>query len=391
MYDYTDAVFESLVEEMSEETRLLHKQLVAEATFALSALEEGHIDGMEYISEATAKELMKKAENALKVFLDKINSAFTAVAAKFFEAYAEKLDAKADQIKKKAESASIDLAPYWKPNYEADLAVVKKVFDEAFRYPYDDNDIGFIKDILPSIDGNKNYTVDDYNKWSSENSMNLRNMIKNRFRFGEAEPDNNNIKKETLKGSDLQSKVETMIKYAKAYKSFVGNVRKSSDVWKNKAKTFQSQVSESVTLAQDTYLMIEGKQLRDTDLSLLEGFNLLPVTEQDGGDGPTNSQNKDEGNGSLTQVKDNNEEDKKENGENGDNNGGGTKNKTSTARYKLADKFCRLVYTSYIFSVEERFVVYIKAMETILGESLKKKSDNTEGDNNNNDQQQENK
>lgn len=373
MYDYTDAVFESLIEEMEVNMKILRKQLVAETNFALSSLKEGRITT--YVEEAGAEDLKKKAESTLKVFLDKINSAFVAAASKFYESYADKLDDKVDQIKKKAESASIDLAPYWKPNYEADLAVVKKVFDEAFKYPYDDNDIEFIKDIVQSIDGNKNYTVDDYEKWSSENSENLRNMIKNRFRFGVAEPDNNNIKKETLKGSDLTGKVDNMIKYIKSYKTFVANVRKASDEWKNKAKVFQTQVNESVNLAQDTYLMIEGTSLCNTDLSLLKGFDLLPTMEAEN---TNNSSNEgDDKKESLTAVKDNNEEEKKDDGETDSNkDGNASKKKTSSGRYNMADKFCRLVYTSYIFSVEERFVVYIRALETILGESLKAKSEN---------------
>lgn len=297
-----------------------------------------------------------------------------AASARFYATYAESINAKAEAIHNKANDSSLTLAPYWKPNYEADLSVVKKVFDEAFEYPYKDDDIDFIKSVLPEIDGNRNYTVDDYLKFSTENSEDLRNMIKNRFRFGEATAKNEDIKKVELKAGDLVSKADMMIKYVKGYKQFSDGIRKISEPWKTKAKAFkQSTVQESVT--QDMYLMVEGTTLENTDLSLLHGFSQLPVTEAEDNKAGNNDK-KDEGE-KLNQVTNNNEEKKDENGS-GDNKDGeksdSPKKKTADGRYNMSDKFCRLVYTSYIFSVEERFVVYIKALESILGESLKSKS-----------------
>ena len=108
---------------------------------------------------------------------------------------------------------------------------------------------------------------------------------------------------------------------------------------------------------------------------MLHGFSQLPVTEAEDNKAGNNDK-KDEGE-KLNQVTNNNEEKKDENGS-GDNKDGeksdSPKKKTADGRYNMSDKFCRLVYTSYIFSVEERFVVYIKALESILGESLKSKS-----------------
>lgn len=371
MPDYTDLAFESLIEELELQNRLLHRRLVSEAQFALESLHHGEI--REYVEEG-ASELKKKAEEALKVFLDKVNSAYMAASARFYATYADSINAKAEAIHNKANDSSLTLAPYWKPNYEADLSVVKKVFDEAFEYPYKDDDIDFIKSVLPEIDGNRNYTVDDYLKFSTENSEDLRNMIKNRFRFGEATAKNEDIKKVELKAGDLVSKVDMMIKYVKGYKQFSDGIRKISEPWKTKAKAFkQSTVQESVT--QDMYLMVEGTTLENTDLSLLHGFSQLPVTEAEDNKAGNNDK-KDEGE-KLNQVTNNNEEKKDENGS-GDNKDGeksdSPKKKTADGRYNMSDKFCRLVYTSYIFSVEERFVVYIKALESILGESLKSKS-----------------
>ena len=264
MPDYTDLAFESLIEELELQNRLLHRRLVSEAQFALESLHHGEI--REYVEEG-ASELKKKAEEALKVFLDKVNSAYMAASARFYATYAESINAKAEAIHNKANDSSLTLAPYWKPNYEADLSVVKKVFDEAFEYPYKDDDIDFIKSVLPEIDGNRNYTVDDYLKFSTENSEDLRNMIKNRFRFGEATAKNEDIKKVELKAGDLVSKVDMMIKYVKGYKQFSDGIRKISEPWKTKAKAFkQSTVQESVT--QDMYLMVEGTTLENTDLSL---------------------------------------------------------------------------------------------------------------------------
>lgn len=372
MTDYTDLAFDSLIEELELQNRLLHRRLISEAQFALESLEHGNIT--EYVEEG-ASDIKKKAQEALKVFLDKVNSAYVAASARFYASYSGNVEAKAEAIHNRANSSSLTLAPYWKPNYEADLSVVKKVFDEAFVYPYKDEDIDFIKSILPEIDGNRNYTVDDYMKYSSDNSEGLRNMIKNRFRFGEATDKNEDIKKVDLKGGDLVSKADLMIKYVKGYKQFSDGIRKISEPWKAKAKAFKdSTVQESVT--QDMYLMIEGTTLDNTDLALLPNFSYLPITEAEE-DKAANDDKKDEGE-KLNQVTNNNEEnkddksgDQKKDGESSDS---GTKKKTADGRYNMCDKFCRLVYTSYIFSVEERFIVYIKALEAILGESLKAKN-----------------
>lgn len=377
MTDYTDMAFESMIEEMEVENLLNRQRILAESKFLLSSLEEGRI--VEYVEEADLKGLKNKAGGALKVFLDKVNGAFIAAAAKFYESYADYVKDKAETIKQRAQKKEdgITLAPYNKPNYEADLSVVKKVIDDAFKYPYNEDDIDFIKSVLPSINGKSNYTLDDYTEYKSGNSGAISTMLKNRFRFGVAEPDNNNIKKDTVKGGDLVARVDQMVKYVLAYKQFASNVRKISEEWKNKAKTFKSQVSETLELSQDMYSILEETSLRYTDLALLEGFDLLPMLEVDGADGQSqknaddNKGTGDEQKNDVTKVEDNSKENDKDNGENGDDK----KKPKSPQRYNLSNDFCKLVYTSYLFSVEERFVVYIKALEMIYGSSLKSKDD----------------
>lgn len=365
MTDYTNMAFESMIEEIEVENLLNRQRILTESKFLLSSLEEGRI--VEYVEEADLKGLKNKADDALKVFLDKVNGAFIAAAAKFYESYADAVKDKAETVKQRAQKKEdgITLAPYNKPNYEADLSVVKKVIDDAFKYPYNEDDIDFIKSVLPSINGKSNYTLGDYTEYKSGNSGAISNMLKNRFRFGVAEPDNNNIKKDTVKGGDLVARVDQMVKYVLAYKQFASNVRKISEEWKNKAKTFKSQVSETLELSQDMYSILEETSLRYTDLVLLEGFDLLPMLEEDG------KETGDEQKNDVTQVEDNSKENDKENSENED----GKKKPKSPQRYNLSDDFCKLVYTSYLFSVEERFVVYIKALEMIYGGSLKSKDD----------------
>lgn len=373
MFDYTDLAFESFLEEMEAGNMELLKELIAETKFALESLQNGQIKA-EYVDEAI-KDVKQKAGEILKIFLNKVNSAYIAATSRFYETYVDDVAAKADQIKKKASSASINIAPYWKPNYEADLSVVKKVLGDAFKTPYDDNDISFIKSIIPSINGNNNYTVQDYLDYMSKNSAEVTIMIKNRFRFGTAEPNNENIKKEKLEGGNLAGKVDDMIKYISNYKQFSNNVRKISDEWKAKAKVFEDTLTESANLAQDTLLMIEGKALKDTDLALLEGFDALPVSEA--GENDNSGDKKPE---NLNKVEDNIAPKKDENGDTKE--GESTpKKQTSKGRYDMCDKFCKLVYTSYIFSIEDRFIVYIHALETILGESLKKKDKQENNDN----------
>ena len=49
------------------------------------------------------------------------------------------------------------------------------------------------------------------------------------------------------------------------------------------------------------------------------------------------------------------------------NNGG----QSSTKRYNMVDRFVKLAFSSYLTACEERFIVYIKCISQILGESPK--------------------
>lgn len=345
MRDYTEIALESLLLETSIWRNMTANRLMMESEFILMSLQEGKI--CEFALEATASETSKKLLNALTTFLNEIVAKFEQKASQYYQKYIPWVEKNADKIKEKAADGSLTLAPYWKANVKKDTTTMTNLPAKAYKYPFDESDISFAKDLLPSI--TKPEDLSDTGKLSS--------MLKNKFRFGIDESENNKIVKEELKGSALVSQIDGMISYVTNYKSLSSDLKKISTSLKNSAQKFQDAVSESTNImSKDKFLMIEMCGLDHTDLSLLEGFDCLPdsLLEAEEGNG-----------GSLTKVENNVKEEKSE-----DNR---QKNPASNSqsRYQQADKFTRLAFTAFMTACEERFIVYIKCMSQILGESPK--------------------
>ena len=84
----------------------------------------------------------------------------------------------------------------------------------------------------------------------------------------------------------------------------------------------------------------------------MENFNNANTNTND------NKQNE-----SLTSVQ-NNSPDR---GSDGNNSGGSN----TMNRYNMVDRFVRLAFSAYLTACEERFIVYVKCISQILGESPK--------------------
>lgn len=348
MTSYTDMAVESLLCENPMWRSLTVNRLVAESEFILSSLENGKIG--DPVQEAISKETAKQTINTLRAFLDNVMSKFKGKVADYYERYIPWVTKNEDQIKAAAEKGSIELAPYWKGKVDADKQKLTSLPGEAFKKPYDVNDVSFASAILPSIK-----TVADL-----EDTTKLSNILKNKYRFGVEEEDNAKIKREELKEQTLVQQIDGMIKYVQEYKKISDALSKISENWKNLAKRFQddSAVGESTNiLTKDTFLMVESALLLSTDLSLLEGFELLPnsIMEAEGGE----SSNKDAE--PITKVEDTSTT--------GDGNGDKKPPSGDQGRYRLADKFTRLAFSAFMTACEERFIVYIKVISKILGES----------------------
>lgn len=345
MIDYTQIAMESLLQESGTWKNLKVSQMLAESEFILNSLEEGYI--VDFVQEGVLSDTAKKALDALVLFLEKIISKFKSKCAEYNEKYIPWVEKNEDRFKEKAKDGSLTLAPYWKAEYSKDSAVMKTLAQTAFKHPFSPNDVSFATNILPSIK-----TPEDLNDTTA-----LLTALKNKFRFNLDENDNSKIKKETLSGSDLESRVGDMITYIKEYKKLMSTVDTIKSTWKNNATKFKEAVGESVdVLSSDMFLTIEQTTIGLSDLRLLEGFDAInsALMEADG-------DNKLE---PITKVENNNA------GKDNDNDNGDNKPPTGgTDRYRMVDKFCRLAFTSFLTAAEERFIVYIKCLSQVLGES----------------------
>ena len=252
------------------------------------------------------------------------------------------------------------MAPYYKADYNRDLTEVKASISNAFKYPFAEGDLTFATRILKSVKSRSDLEND---------TGNLSAALKNRFRFGIEEADNSKIKKDTIEKNELANIIGNMITYVTSdYKKIANSLNSIKSTWLTNAEKFREAVGESQEiLSKDKVLLIEQRLLYDTELCLLEGFDKLPETvlevESNGTSGEGEKKND-----SLTSVQNNVKEEEKKAVENGEKSAP----KGNGNRYKLVDRFTRLMFSAYLTAAEERFIIYIKAISQVLGESPKK-------------------
>lgn len=362
--DYCEIAIESLLNENVLMRNATINRLLAESEFIQTSMKNGFIG--EYVQEASLKETGRKILDALREFLDKITSMFRKKTVEKYKQYIDWVKENTDKIKEKAADASITIAPYWNGSQKDGETAIKTLIADAFKYPYKDDDLSFAKSLLSYIN-----SKDDLN-----DTKKITAILKNKFRFGQEEEDNSKIKKETLEKNDLVSKVDGMISYCVDYEKIGQGLTNLSNTWKSQAENFQKAMESYDVLSKDMFLLIENTTLSHTDLRLLEGYDELPdVLFEEGNNSNNNSNNDnkssgdnkpssgngnsggDNKSGSLTDVQNNNKED-------GDN-----KSPSSNDRYKMVDKFVRIAFSAYMTACEERFIVYVKLISQVLGES----------------------
>lgn len=342
--DYVDMALESLLEENAMMRNITLNRMVAESEFILSSMENGSVG--EFVQEASLKETARKVINALKEFIDRIVAAFRRKIVDKYKKYIAWVKDNEARIKEKAAKASITMAPYWEGDQKKGEALVESVISQAYKSPYKEDDISFATIALSNVK-----TKDDLNDTGK-----LSKSLKNKFRFNNDNPDNGKIQKVDLSGNNLVSKVGTMIDYVLNYENVSRGLDNLSNKWLTSSKNFTAVAESFDVLSKDMFLTIENTLVSNSDLSLLEGFDRLPtfVLEKDNGDS-------DKPNESLTSVQNNTTQNNDSN-----KNAGSASN-----RYSTVDRFVRLTFSAYLTACEERFIVYIKCISQILGESPK--------------------
>ena len=351
--DYVDMALESLLEENVMMRNITINRMVAESEFILSSMENGIIG--EFVQEAAIKETAQKILNALREFIDKIVAAFRKKIVEKYKKYIDWVKENSDKIVEKAANASVTMAPYWECDWKKGQDMVESLINDAFKVPYKDDDISFATNILPSIK-----TKDDLNDTGK-----ISAALKNKFRFNMDESDNGKIVKITVSNNNLVAKSNLMIDYVLNYDSVSKGLSNLTNKWINSSRQFYAAQESIDVLSKDMFLLVEDIQLCNSDLSLLSGFENLPVFEA--GENDNKDKKTDNGNGqneSLTSVQNNSTDNNQ--GKNRKNKGG-----SISERYKMADRFVRLAFSAYLTACEERFIVYIKCISQILGESPK--------------------
>lgn len=347
--NYMEIAIESLMVDSFITRNMIINRMLAESEFIMTSLENGFIG--EFVQEADLKDHSKKIINSLREFIDKMVLVFRNATVQKYKKYIDWVKEKSEDIKKKAAEGSITMAPYWNGNQKTGEGQISTLINDAFKYPYQDDDISFATKILPSIK-----TKDELNDTGK-----ISNMLKNKFRFGKDSEDSGDIKKETLEKNALVSKITDMIDYVINYESVSNGLKSISNNWKSKSENFQKALSESMyVLNKDMVLLVEDTILSCSDLCLIEGFDNLPEflfeaddnkSDNDKKESPTDVQNNNAGN-------DKSDENKKSSGK-------------DNSRYMMVDKFTRLAFSAYLTACEERFIVYIKCISQVLGESPK--------------------
>lgn len=361
--DYTQIAMESILTENSIYRKEQLGQMVNEANFFLASLESGVIEG-NYVQEGALADTSKKLLEELQRFLNNTIDVFLRKQAEWYLKYSGPIWNERDKILEKAKTGSLDLAPYWKGDYDKDLSLVQSCINKGFETSYTEGDLSFAKMVLKTIE-----------KPADLDNPNLQNILKNKFRFGVEEPDNKNIKKLTVKENELVNIVSKMIDYvATDYKKIADSLKSLKATWMQSAKALRDQVEESgLILTKDTVSLLEQCFLWETDLSLLEGFSALPDTILEGTEdnaggndkpaGAAPSSEKKEDDSSLKTVENNVKEEEKKQIENGEK----PAPKGPGNRYNMVNQFTRRVFTAYSTSLEERFILYVKAISEVNG------------------------
>ena len=339
--DYVNIALESLIEENVMMRNITINRMIAESEFILMSMESGEIK--EFVQEASMRDTAKKVLEALRKFIDSIISMFRRKTVEKYKKYIDWVQEKSEKIEERAAKSSVTMAKYWDGDWASGQSTIETLINEAFKTPYKDDDVSFATKVLPSIK-----TKEDLNDTGKVSAA-----LKNKFRFGIDESDNKKIEKVTVSNNNLVEKSKDMVDYVLNYEDVSKGLSRIKTKWENGSKQFYATQESDDLISKDTFLLVENTKICNSDLSLLSGFESLPVFEADG----------DKQNESLTTVQNNTI--------NNENSGAGKGNSIND-RYKMVDKFVRLAFSAYLTACEERFIVYIKCISQILGESPKK-------------------
>ncbi|MCM1218704.1 MAG: hypothetical protein NC548_29805, partial [Lachnospiraceae bacterium] len=238
---------------------LKFRNLCREANWYKSAM-EGNYD---YVA---MEGLISSLANGLQDLVIRISSMFRKKAKATTKKYRDWFDddGVVDAIKANAKKTSLDLKDYWGGDHNRQMEQIADAFNKCFQETNDMTKCPFSSTFVKDTD------IETIKKYG-ENRRDLSNVMKNYFRCGK--PGIDKMENVTLAGSQLESKIDSMIDY-------VGNFDKFSEKLVDleaRAKNLKLPVEEGLILWLDSYLNIEGRKVMESDLGmtlpLLPGFS----------------------------------------------------------------------------------------------------------------------
>ena len=260
--------------------------------------------------------------------------------------------------KAKKYTAKKEVLPYWKvTNARADANLIKQAMTAGANNKNTD-DLSYMKTLV---------TISSVSEWDEKKSQ-IRGYLLNYFRCHEK--DKEQVKKITVSGSEISSKLKTMVNYLTGYDKLSSDLDALGKELSRKVASLQS-VNESTL-----YSTLENCRFVDSDVALLEGFEALLEAEDEkkageavGTDGektsPTAVESPDSGNGNNNNNASGTEKDKKE-------------SNTGNRYAGIYERFFEMAIAAFMTACEERYIFYINILKDINGGSLNVPSENAE-------------
>ena len=350
--DYTELAMENLILSHPEHIKYLENRYLQESAFMLACFQNMRVDRECFVMEASETTLSDR----LVEFLNKMIGVFRKKMIEYNDKYSADIKALYDKgtflEKAKSYTEKKEILPYWKvTNIDQDKSLIKNALSKGATNKDLDN-LSYMSSMV---------SVSNVAEWDKKKGQ-LRGYLLNYFRCHEKDAEQ--VKKITVSGPDIASKLKIMVDYITGYAKIVTGI----EDLRNTAKTNMA----SLTNVQESLRFLELEQcpIEASDIALLEGFYALLEAENDdkktgeavGSDGEKASPTSVD---SVGNDKDNNS-----------NNDKQEESKPTSNRYaNIYERFFELAITAYMTACEERYIAYINILRDLNGGAFSSKEE----------------
>ena len=352
--DYTELAMENSIITHRGYATYLENRYVQESLFIQTCLENMNVDKSYFVMEASEVSL----KDRLIEFLNRLISLFRKKMIEYNKKYAEDIKSLYNNgtltDKAKSYTDELEILPYWNvTNVSQDKNLIRTAMSKGATNKDRDN-LSYMSSMV---------SIRTIEEWDDKKGQ-LRGYLLNYFRCHEKDAEQ--VKKITVSGPTIASKLKTMIDYITGY----GNIVSGLEELKNVAETNMT----SLTKMQESFRFLELEQcpVEFSDIALLKGFSILLEAETNdkktgeavGVDGEKTSPT------SVESTRDNKSD-------NTNNNGDTNKSSTVSNRYaNIYERFFELAITAYMTACEERYISYINILRNLNGGNFSSKGEN---------------